>query len=467
MLSLLISAKALPVSAFDFEESIMPHLTKSPLALLLLFSGALSSLAAQADADIAENLALEASEEICLAGLDAPPVQGARELATFEAPALNRRHMRSRDWETPDGFLLRVSEFTPPQRPPLFFAAVYGKAPSRAAIIRLVRDSQCKLRGGERVESAKSDAAAAPQRLARLNGALEYRERPVPLNPKLPRTVRDNQGCLPVALLDNGVNYLIPAIADRLAAHDSGQLVGFDFWENDPLPFDFGVPDGDLDPRVSSFEPISHGTSVASVFLNSAADAVCLAPFRYAPHRRNQRIGQVIDQIAASGVRVIFLSTGRSRPWPEFQESMAKHPQVLFISAAGNEGVNLAQQALYPMAYGMDNHLVVAAANDDGTLWGRTNTGDGLVEIAVPAVEVPGVAFSGKPKLLTGTSFAAPRAAALAGQLALANPEADGSALKQLILSGFSELGQTSDRIITINEESFQSLLDRSSPSPD
>ncbi|WP_164660059.1 S8 family serine peptidase [Tropicibacter sp. Alg240-R139] len=445
----------------------MPQLTRYFHILWIILLGVLVVWAVAASADTAEDLALEASEEICLVGLNTPPVEGARQLATFDERAVNRPHMRSRDWETPDGFLLRVSEFAPPERPPLFFAAVYGKPPHRAAIIRLVRDSKCHLRGGERVETAQSDAAPAPQRLARLNDALEHRERPIPLNPKLPKTIRDNHRCLPVALIDNGVNYLIPAIADRLAAHDSGQLVGFDFWENDPWPFDFGVPDGDLDPRVSAFEPISHGTSVASVFLNDAADAICLAPFRYAPHKRNQRIGQVIDQISASGVRVIFMSTGRSRPWPEYQASIAKHPQILFISAAGNEGVDLTQQPLFPMAYTMDNHLVVAAANNDGTLWGRTNTGADVVEVAVPAIEVAGVTFSGKPKLLTGTSFAAPRVAALAGQLALTAPDADGAGLKQLILSGISELGQTRDGINTISLDGLQALLDRSRPPSD
>ena len=417
-----------------------------------------------ANAETPQDLALKATEEICLSGLEAPPVSGAKELARFEPRALQRRHLRARDWETPDGFLLRVSEFSPPGRPPLFFAAVYGPPPQRAALVRLVRDSKCRLRGGERIETIAPGSATAPQHLARLNGALEHRERPIPLNPKLPDTVRDNQDCTPVAMIDNGVNYLIPKIADRLAAHDNGQLVGFDYWENDPLPFDFGVPDGDLDPRVSAFEPISHGTSVASVFLNDAAQAVCLAPFRYGPHRSNQAIGQMIDQIAASGVRVILLSTGRSRPWPEFQAAIAKHPQILFVSAAGNEGVDLTTRPFFPMAYGMDNHLVVAATNAEGTLWGRSNTGTGLVQIAVPAVEVPGMKFSGEPKLLTGTSFAAPRIAALAGQLALAAPNADGATLKQDILTAASDVGQTSNAVVLLNEDGLQTLLEESSP---
>ena len=327
----------------------------------------------------------------------------------------------------------------------------------------------CRLRGGERIETAQSPAAPAPQRLTRLDGALKHRAAPVPLNPKLPDAVRDNQGCLPVAFLDNGVNYLIPAVADRLAAHDTGQLMGFDFWENDPLPFDFGVPDGDLDPRVSAFEPISHGTSVASVFLSDASDEICLAPFRYAPHRRNQGIGQIIDQIAAAGVRVIFLSTGRSRPWPEYRASMVKHPQILFLSASGNEGFDLTQRPLFPMAYAMDNHLVVAAADARGTLWGRSNTGPGLVQVAAPAVEVPGLDFSGKNKLLTGSSFAVPRVAALAGQLARTTPDADGAALKQAILEAFGDKAfgdaePSPDAIATLDESGFKALLNRTRP---
>lgn len=393
--------------------------------------------------------------------MNTPPVSGAVKISEIHQRALNRRNMRSRDWETADGFLLRVSEFSPPERPPLFFAAVYGPSPERAALIRVVRDSQCRLRGAERIETAHSPSAPAPQRLAQLDAAFSNRARPTPLNPKLPQDIEDRSACTPVAMIDNGVNYLLPEIYERLATTEDKQLLGFDFWENDPLPFDFGVPDGDLDPRISAFEPISHGTSVASVLLNDAADPVCLAPFRYAPHKPNRDIGHIIDDIATSGVRIIVLSTGRLRPWPAYQAGMLKHPEILFVSAAGNEGVDLTRRPLFPMAYAQDNHLVVAAANPDGSVWGRSNTGSGLVEIAVPAVEVPGLEFSGRDKLLTGTSFAAPRVAALAAQIHVSEQGLSGAALKQAVLSAVAQKGHVSGPITSITETQFQEVLSK------
>ena len=404
-----------------------------------------------------KDIASQASEEICLSGLGAVPIPGATPIASFGPRALNGKHMNVRDWMTDGGYFLRVKEFDPPDRPPLFFAAVYSK--TKAPIMRLVRDSKCRLRGGERIETARSSAAPAPQRLVLFDAKFQHRSPPIPLNPKLPPPPTTRTYCEPVALLDNGVNYLLPEIARNLARDETGKLIGYDYWENDSRPFDFGVPDGDLDPRVSAFEPISHGTSVASVLLRDAEGAICIAPFRYAPHRRNADIGKIIDKVEKYGIRIVLITTGRSQPWPEFAQAIEDHPGVLFISASGNEDADLNKNAFYPMAYARDNHLVVAAANLDGSVWHRSNTGDGLVEIAVPAIGIEGIGFSGKPKMLSGTSFAAPRVAALAGILAQNNRNLDGKHLKMRILEAFQQIGHGTMSFTTLSSADFDTLL--------
>ena len=91
------------------------------------------------------------------------------------------------------------------------------------------------------------------------------------LNPAAPTGV-DPVG-VTVALVDSGVNYLLPTIAAGLARHGDGTLLGYDYWDMDDRPFD-------ANPARSPFFPQRHGTRVASVIL-AEAPAVRLIPYRY------------------------------------------------------------------------------------------------------------------------------------------------------------------------------------------
>lgn len=405
------------------------------------------------------DVAMNGSERVCRGGMQAMPEPDAIPLARYSSRDVNRRYLTARDWQLSDGLLLRVSRYAPPDKPPLYFAAVYSSPEEGRPFIRLVRGDRCTLRGGERIEYATSDDAPSPARLVYLDRSLKPRAPPVPLNPGIPDSPHAKTGCLPVAVLDNGVNYLLPSILERLARDNSDDLLGYDFWEHDSLPFDQGIPEGDLDPRVSAFEPPTHGTSVASAFANLAPEDLCLAPYRYAPQRPNRDIEDMIARIADDGVRIVVFTSGRQVPWPEFPATLAAHPDMLFISAAGNSGLDLRQRAVFPMIYTADNYLVVGATDKSGSIWRMSNRGDGIVEVAVPAVGLEGLDWSGAPKKLVGTSFAAPRVAVLAGLMAQKEPELDGAALKSALLELFRSEGQSNGDTLTLSEDQLQTAV--------
>ena len=73
--------------------------------------------------------------------------------------------------------------------------------------------------------------------------------------------------------MDSGVNYLLPAIASRLARDADGAALGYDWWDMDPRPLD-------QDPSRSAFFPRRHGTRTASLLLEEAPLAR-LIPYRY------------------------------------------------------------------------------------------------------------------------------------------------------------------------------------------
>ncbi len=175
---------------------------------------------------------------------------------------------------------------------------------------------RCKVLGGERISYADGGEGAA-QDLQALGPDLKPRAPAVPFNPPLPADAGADAGCTPVGILDNGVNYLLPEIRKRLARDPSGRLLAHDFWENDDRPFDFGIPEGARNVQGTPFDPPSHGTEVASILLRDAPAGICAAIYRYHPGDPDAHIGDIVDHIAADGVRVLVCrragtSRGRS-----------------------------------------------------------------------------------------------------------------------------------------------------------
>ena len=62
-----------------------------------------------------------------------------------------------------------------------------------------------------------------------------------------------------LALVDTGVNYNLPMAQKNLAIDQDGQLIGYDFWDNDNRPFD-------KDPRRNAFFPVRCSASQRDTF---------------------------------------------------------------------------------------------------------------------------------------------------------------------------------------------------------
>jgi hypothetical protein len=105
------------------------------------------------------------------------------------------------------------------------------------------------------------DAAGRPEWLQDLDSSLRAVGEREPLNPLVPASI-DPLG-LPVGLIDSGVNYLLPAIALRLARSPDGEILGYDYWDLDRRPFD-------VSPTPDPFYPGRHGTLTASLVLEGA-----------------------------------------------------------------------------------------------------------------------------------------------------------------------------------------------------
>jgi len=238
-----------------------------------------------------------------------------------------------------------------------------------------------------------------------------------PLNPPVPAyAVKNTEPAIRVGLVDSGVNYTLPEINQRLARDNSGEIIGFDFWENDKLPFDahFGV---------SPFHVSRHGTATASLLLKEAP-FVELVPYRY-PRPAMKRMQDLVEHAAANNVDIVGLPLGSNKPdqWQDFAKAAAQHPDLLFIASAGNNGRNIDNQPVYPAALDLPNLLVVTSADDyvvpaEGVNWGRTH-----VDYMLPAEQQDIINFHGEPDQASGSSYAVPRAMAIAARWRRDNPD--------------------------------------------
>ncbi|MGB0849392.1 MAG: S8 family peptidase [Thiolinea sp.] len=237
------------------------------------------------------------------------------------------------------------------------------------------------------------------------------------LNPPLPaiRKVTADNKRIRVGMVDSGVNYTLPQITARLARTQDGELIGYDFWDNDHLPFDVHY-------STSPFRIARHGTGTASLLLREAP-FIDLVPYRY-PRPDMSRMQELIEHAANNQVHIIGLPLGSNdaEQWTSFTSAAKQHPDILFIASAGNNGRNIDKQPVYPASLDIDNLLVVTSSDDFIVPAERVNWGPNTVDYMLPAEEQPIINFHGEKTTASGSSYAVPRAVALAARFLRDNP---------------------------------------------
>src|SRR5690606_16912477 len=179
----------------------------------------------------------------------------------------------------------------------------------------------------------------------------------------------------------------------------------------------------DLLMTSDPFFPEHHGTATASLLLE-AAPVAKLIPYVH-PRRDMSRMPALIDDAARNGVRVLALplaSTDRAE-WLPFQAAAERHPEMLFVVAAGNHGRNIDERPVYPAAFSLANMIVVTSASTDGRLTYGVNWGPTSVDLLATGEDLIALDFDGQRRAVSGSSYAAARVGALAACLLADHPD--------------------------------------------
>ena len=357
---------------------------------------------------------LEAQQDLPGAWLisETPPEPTAKALRTEQRFALS------------GGDELRVSRLQPGGKLRRFTAEIHRKVEGKLVpLVQAMADPACEILAGRRVQRDADSPIVTLEQLESDLTTVKWREKiqapwPPGKDPGGPR----------VALVDSGLAYDLDIFSNRLARGPDGDPLGFDFWDNDPWPYD-----GDVSRNV--FQPIRHGSAVASILVREAPSAA-LIPLRY-PRPDMSRMGALVEYAAAAGARIIAMPLGsrKQEDWRTFQSAMQAHPHVLAIVSAGNDGRNLDDNPLWPAAFDLNNIVVVTSADAFGRLAPGSSWGRSTVDIMLPAENVPVVDFRGAKVRASGTSYAVPRLAALAARILAEAPELTTQALKSRLFA--------------------------------
>lgn len=132
---------------------------------------------------------------------------------------------------------------------------------------------------------------------------------------------------------------------------------------------------------------------------------------------------ECIDYAIAKGAHVINASYGAEDPKTFSQAELeairrARAADIVFVAAAGNDGLNMDVSRAYPASYPLENIVAVGNSTELDDPAASSNFGSGAVELFAPGTDILslGIASNSEYVLKSGTSMAAPH---VSGTIAL------------------------------------------------
>jgi hypothetical protein len=179
-------------------------------------------------------------------------------------------------------------------------------------------------------------------------------------DPKLPAG-RDPGG-IAVALFTTGLDYTHPEIATRLARDGEGELIGWDFADNDNRPFAAGpAPEtARTTPSGIPRDDTALARRLLEVYARSRLVAVRIKPGDPAS------FAQAVAFVARTPARIVAVpfASGTRAEWEPFRQAAERFGKdLLFVLSAGDEAARAGGREVWPAAFALPNAVAVAPAS--------------------------------------------------------------------------------------------------------
>lgn len=271
-----------------------------------------------------------------------------------------------------------------------------------------------------------------------------------------------------VAVLDTGIDTRSPEFSGRLwvnpaASSRSRTVYGWNFADNNT-----NVTDNN-----------SHGTHVSGIIaaagdngngvagLNWNATIMPLKVLDANGGGSTDRAVSAIYFAVDNGAKVINASWGGDTFSQSMLDSLnyANAKGVVFVTAAGNEGVNNDVATSYPASYRLPNVLSVASVDRNGNLAVDSNYGGGTVDLAAPGVDIVSTTPGGFATY-SGTSMATAFVSGTVSLLAGLRPDLSASQLVDRVRTAVKPLPALAGKTVSGGVVDPYEVLKNETPSP-
>lgn len=276
-----------------------------------------------------------------------------------------------------------------------------------------------------------------------------------------------------VGVVDTPVDYYHPQINQQILVNqvELNGVTGVDDDHNglidDVYGWDFVSNSPEATSRPSSDH--DHGTHVSGIILADStlgyvqgmAPSAKLIPSSFMDANGSGTLEDAIKAMgyaASRGAKVINASWGGPSCSVALQTAISTlaAQDVLFVTASGNEGVNLDFKPEYPSAFNMDNQLNVAATDSNDLVTSFSNTSFSLVHVSAPGYQILST-VNGGYAYMSGTSMAAPYVSGAAALLRGVRPAAKYKDIKKAIMNS---VDVHSDRTVTRGRINVRKAVD-------
>jgi len=235
-----------------------------------------------------------------------------------------------------------------------------------------------------------------------------------------------------VGVNDSGIDYNHEDLAFNMWRNSNptqGDIVGYDFLSNDPMPYDDDEMKGHGSHAAGIIGAVG-GNGIGISGVNQRVSLMALKSFSAYGYGTTESVIAAIGYAMDHGAKIVsnsFASGKKDNPAMIDTIEKARAKGVLLFFAAGNSAADDDNDATadYPAGYRIDNIVAVASTDSSDRKASSSNYGATTVLLGAPGANIYSTLPGSKYGWSSGTSMACPFAAGVAALVWAKNPSWD------------------------------------------